>query len=153
MSNVINLTEIIGEINSEYKVMAMAHLERFDIEYVGYPDDKSKTKHYPLTYGLDTLDSNHVDYSSLKLISDACWFTLYRKLADAKQCKEPRHPGILLKEGETGIINKLKIGKVFITGPASFSYKNYIPSKVQVYAFQSKDYVRGEINFGIELYD
>lgn len=152
MNNVIDLTETIGAIDSEYKVMALAHLERFDIEYVGYPDGKSNAKHYPLTYYLNTLDPKHVDHS-LKLISDACWFTLYRKLADAKQCKEPRHPGILLKEGETGVINKLKIGKVFITGPASFSYKNYIPSKVQVYTFQSKDYVRGEINFGIELYD
>lgn len=147
MTNIIDLTETIKEIENEYKTEALYQLERFDIEYT---DDKCKVKHYPLHYECSSQEPDQIAHS-LKLISDACWFTLNRKLSDAKH--STAKIGILLKEGETKAVNKLKLGKVFIAGPASFSYKKYIPSEVQVYAFQSKDYVRGEINFGIELYD
>jgi len=150
MTKVYDLTSIISTIESKDKANIERLLLRFDIEYT---DDRSKVKHYTINYDCNTDNEVNIEHA-LALISNACWFTFCCKLADAKH--KGVEPGCLLKEGNPGenTSAKLKIGKVFVSGPMTLNSKeSLVPSSIEVYAFGYPGSVHGEINFGIELYD
>jgi hypothetical protein len=157
MSRTINMivdwTEEVNSVGVESKQGVLDLMKRFDFESADQKEDK--VKHYPLSY---TCSGSPEEVAiALEQIASCCWSALLKELQGVvvENCNH-----LPLKAYNYGEVTNqklsIKLGKVYMCPPNSFSHVDTVLDEVKLFAFgyQLKDSyeVSGEINFGIEVY-
>lgn len=156
MSTGNKIRDLTGEVNFvevESKQRVLDLMKRFDFESADHEEDR--VKHYPLSCVCSGSDEEVA--TALEQIASRCWSTLLKELQGVviENCNH-----LPLKAYNYGEVTNqklsIKLGKVYMCPPNSFSHVNTVLDEVKLFAFgyQLKDYyeVSGEINFGIEVY-
>lgn len=146
LEKVIDLTAVINECTFHDDKEIKGLLKHFDIEVA----PRNEVKHYPI----ENIGPNEPEFicSQLNAMYQCAWLTFRHYVRDALIAKH-----IFSGDLFDVLTSPVKIGKIKVVTPHTFSYVNTPLDTLKVFAFQyhrddGQIHIKAEINFTIEIY-